>query len=58
MVPVRMRPDGTFNLQVSINEAAPGRQRRRGQLSLVGSGWVYLRGDREHPSDSVLVEVQ
>jgi len=39
-------------LDVLINETAPGRERRRGQLILSGPDgeFVYLRGDRHDPS--------
>ncbi len=39
-------------LGVTINEIPPGRERRRGQLVLGGAAgeWVYLRGDRDDPS--------
>ncbi len=42
-------PGGSFGLDVLINEAGPGRWRRRGQLVLSGARgeWVYLRGDRQ-----------
>ena len=37
-----------FGLNVLINDAVPGRERRRGQLVLSGAHgeFVYLRGDR------------
>lgn len=40
---------GTFGLQVVVNDMAPGRARRRGQLVLRGGEGkhIYLRGDRE-----------
>lgn len=40
---------GIIAMQVVINDMAPGRERRRGQLVLSGGPgeWVYLRGDRE-----------
>jgi hypothetical protein len=39
-----------LSLGVVINDMAAGRLRRRGQLALgAGSGFVYLRGDREDP---------
>jgi len=41
-----------------VNEMYPQRTRRAGQLALSGGGgWVYLRGDREHPSSAVIAEV-
>ena len=41
-----------FSLDVLVNESAPGRARRRGQLVLSGARgeWVYLRGDRHAPA--------
>ncbi|HEV2181477.1 MAG TPA: hypothetical protein VGR59_14215, partial [Gemmatimonadaceae bacterium] len=41
--------DGEIAMQVVVNDMAPGRQRRRGQLVVSGGAgeWVYLRGDRE-----------
>jgi hypothetical protein len=43
-------PPGTTEaaLDVIVNETAPGRERRRGQLVLSGARgeFVYLRGDR------------
>ncbi|UCG87284.1 MAG: heparinase II/III family protein [Gemmatimonadota bacterium] len=41
-----------------VNEMYADRMRRAGQLVLSGGGgWVYLRGDREHPSSAVVAEV-
>ncbi len=40
-----------------VNEMYPDRERRAGQLALSGGGWVYLKGDREHPSSALLAEV-
>ncbi|MFI5312371.1 MAG: hypothetical protein ACHQQ3_14125, partial [Gemmatimonadales bacterium] len=39
-------------LDVLVNDAAPGRERRRGQLVLSGAEgeFVYLRGDRHDPA--------
>lgn len=44
--------DGAIAMQLAINDMAPGRERRRGQLVLSGGAgeWVYLRGDRESPA--------
>ncbi len=41
-----------FSLDVLVNDVAPGRARRRGQLVLSGAQgeFVYLRGDRHDPS--------
>ena len=43
---------GEFSLDVLVNETAPGRERRRGQLILSGPDgeFVYLRGDRHDPA--------
>jgi hypothetical protein len=40
-----------LGLQVVVNDMAPGRERRRGQLVLSGGAgeFIYLRGDRESP---------
>jgi hypothetical protein len=40
-----------FSLDLIVNDAAPGRERRRGQLVLSGAAgeFVYLRGDRNQP---------
>jgi hypothetical protein len=48
-------PEGRFALDVIVNETAPGRERRRGQLVLSGARgeFVYLRGDRQ-PADRLL----
>ena len=45
------RPGGVIGLQVVVNDMAPSRARRRGQLVLAGGAGehVYLRGDRENP---------
>jgi hypothetical protein len=40
-----------------VNEMYSGRERRAGQLALSGGGWVYLRGDREHPESAIVAEV-
>jgi hypothetical protein len=40
-----------------VNEMYSNRQRRAGQLALSGGGWVYLRGDREHPVSATIAEV-
>ena len=38
-------------LDLIVNEMAPGRIRRRGQLVLSGGGgWTYLQGDRQSPA--------
>jgi hypothetical protein len=47
-------PAGAYpvSIDVLVNESAPGRARRRGQLVLSGAQgeFVYLRGDRHDPS--------
>ena len=46
-----LRTRAEFALDVVVNETAPGRERRRGQLVLCGAAgeFVYLRGDRHDP---------
>ncbi|MDA1080937.1 MAG: heparinase II/III family protein [Gemmatimonadetes bacterium] len=46
-------------LDVIVNDAVPGRARRRGQLVMSGAAgkFVYLRGDRHAPSQLVLFSV-
>jgi hypothetical protein len=48
------RRDG-LDFDLIVNEIAPGRERRRGQLVLSGGEgeWIYLRGDRQ-PRDRYL----
>jgi len=50
--------DGS-RLGILVNDAAPGRQRRRGQWLLGASGpdWAYLRGDRISGSSLIPVEI-
>jgi hypothetical protein len=45
---------------VIVNDAAPGRTRRRGQLVLSGAHgeFVYLRGDRHDPDAMLLVAIR
>jgi Heparinase II/III-like protein. len=48
-----LTPDADeLQLDVIINESAPGRARRRGQLVMSGAAgeFIYLRGDRHEPS--------
>jgi hypothetical protein len=42
---------GEVGLDLIINETAPGRERRRGQLVMSGAAgeFIYLRGDRHEP---------
>jgi hypothetical protein len=51
-VPASTGESGLFALDVLVNDATPGRTRRRGQLVLSGAEgeFVYLRGDRHDPS--------
>jgi hypothetical protein len=44
--------DQPIDLDVLVNETAPGRERRRGQLVMSGAAgeFVYLRGDRHDPA--------
>ena len=46
--PAAFRGEFPISLDVLVNETAPGRERRRGQLVLSGGAgeFVYLRGDR------------
>jgi hypothetical protein len=47
-----------FRANLVVNQMIRGRERRAGQLVLSGdAGWVYLRGDREDPRRSALMEV-
>ena len=58
-VGVTIAPGQEFPLGVVINAMWPGRLRRAGQLVLGGgSGWTYLRGDRESPVTAVIAEVR
>ena len=51
------RPDDRLRFTVTVNEMAPQRERRSGQLALAGGGWVWLRGDRESPTEAVEAEI-
>jgi len=44
-------------VNVVVNEMYANRERRAGQLALSGGGWVYLKGDREHPASAIVAEV-
>jgi hypothetical protein len=46
-----------LRLALTVNEMVPGRERRAGQLTLTGGGWVWLRGDRESPHEAVEAEI-
>jgi hypothetical protein len=58
-VRLRIPHDGQMWLNVLVNETAPGRARRRGQLVLAGANgeFVYLRGDRNDPDRMVHISV-
>jgi len=45
-------PPGLLGVGLLVNDGAPGRERRRGQLVLGGARgeFVYLRGDRHDPA--------
>lgn len=44
-------PPLTIGFDLLVNQAAPNRERRAGQLVWSGEGgWVYLRGDRQSPA--------
>lgn len=49
-----------LSIDVIVNETAPGRERRRGQLVLSGARgeWVYLRGDRQDADRLVPIRVR
>ncbi len=51
-------PGDRLGFDLLINEMRPGRLRRAGQLVWSGgNGWVYLRGDRQDPSDFGTLEL-
>ncbi len=52
-----LTPGSTFSAKLVINEMYPDRERRAGQLVWGGrgGGFVYLRGDREHPATAIQV---
>ncbi len=53
-----LRKGDRILVNLIVNEMYSSRQRRAGQLALSGGGgWVYLRGDREHPAHAVIAEV-
>jgi hypothetical protein len=52
-IDIALPADGAeLQLDVIVNETAPGRERRRGQLVMSGAEgeFIYLRGDRHDPS--------
>jgi len=50
-IPFRAARGRLFGIDLVVNDAEPGRMRRRGQLVMTGSAgeFVYLRGDRHDP---------
>ena len=53
-----VQPDGTFVMELIVNERPADRARRRGQLVLSGGGgFAYLRGDRADPADALTFRV-
>ena len=45
-------PDDQIGFDLLVNQMLPDRLRRAGQLVWSGGGgWVWLRGDRQDPSD-------
>ena len=55
-----IRPPVKVDLAVAINDMAPGRERRRGQLVLVGARdeFIYLAGDRLMPHHYVALAIE
>ncbi len=55
-------PKGAYPIAIDVivNETAPGRERRRGQLVLSGAQgeFVYLRGDRHDPSRLIALMIR
>jgi hypothetical protein len=51
LAPLGARSGSVIGVQVVVNDMAPSRTRRRGQLVLAGGAGehIYLRGDRESP---------
>jgi hypothetical protein len=51
LAPLGAHAGSVVGVQVAVNDMAPSRTRRRGQLVLAGGAGehVYLRGDRENP---------
>jgi hypothetical protein len=52
LLPIEAAAGPRLALDLIVNDAAPGRSRRRGQLVLSGAAgeFVYLRGDRHDPA--------
>jgi hypothetical protein len=54
----RAHVGGQVRFDLLVNEMLPGRLRRAGQLVWSGrDGWVWLRGDRQHPEDLGILEL-
>ncbi len=53
-----MHPGERIGFDLLVNEMQPGRLRRAGQLAWSGNGgWIYLRGDRQDPSELGVLEL-
>ena len=53
-----MHPGERLGFDLLVNQMQPGRLRRAGQLVWNGSGgWIYLRGDRQDPSELGVLEL-
>ena len=54
----RAHVGGQLRFDLLVNEMAPGRERRSGQLVWSGgNGWVWLRGDRQDPDRFGVLEL-
>ncbi|MBC8089181.1 MAG: heparinase II/III family protein [Phycisphaerae bacterium] len=52
---IPFEPDGSFAMEIIVNERPPNRARRRGQLVLSGgTGFAYLRGDRTESTHALM----
>ena len=55
---VHMHPGERIGFDLLLNEMRSGRLRRAGQLVWNGNGgWIYLRGDRQDPSELGILEL-
>ncbi|MEO7997379.1 MAG: hypothetical protein ABI852_08035, partial [Gemmatimonadaceae bacterium] len=53
-----IQPDGTFAMELIVNERPANRARRRGMLELSGGGgFAYLRGDRAESKDAPIFSI-
>ena len=53
-----MHPGERIGFDLLVNEMQSGRRRRAGQLVWSGNGgWIYLRGDRQDPSEFGVLEL-